>query len=122
MNVFDIILSTEVIAGILIVGALAMTVRSILFFTREASGMSPRLIKIESDLSKHRDGMGERKKVVADLNTVVTPLREREERLRNYYDGLRNMELEHDKASQQAEQDEEVARKKRVQRKKMGFD
>ena len=50
MNILDVVLSTEVIAGVLIVASLAMAVRSILFFTRESSGMSPRLMKIESDL------------------------------------------------------------------------
>ncbi len=122
MNAFDIILSTEVITGVLIVGSLAMIVRSILLFTNESAGMSPRLMKIEADLTKFSDGMGERKQAVKDLNTVVVPLREREERLRNYFDRLRNMELEHDRAAQKAEEEEELARKKRVQRKKMGFD
>ena len=122
MNVLDIILSTEVISGVLIVGSLAMTVRSILLFTREAAGISSRLIKVETDLAKLSDRMGEHKQVVRALNTVVTPLRVREERLRNYYDRLRNMELEHDRAAQKAEEEEELARKKRVQRKKMGFD
>ncbi len=122
MNVLDIILSTEVITGIITVGSLAMIVRSILLFTNEAAGMSPRLMRIEADLTKFSDGMGERKQAVKDLNTVVVPLREREERLRNYFDRLRNMELEHDRAEHEAIEEEEDLKKKRVQRKKMGFD
>ena len=121
MNIIDIILSTEVIAGLVIVASLAMTVRSVLFFTREASALGPKLTKIEANLTKFRDGMGERKQVVENLNTVVTPLRNQEERLRDYYDGLRNMELEHDRTEQKVEEEEEEQRKKRVQRKKMGF-
>ncbi len=115
MDVLDIILSTEVITGIIAVGSLAMIVRSILLFTNEASGMGPRLIRMEADLTKFSDGMVERKQVVRDLNTVVTPLREREER-------LRNMELEHDRAEHEAIEEEEDLKKKRVQRKKRGFD
>ncbi len=122
MNVLDIILSTEVVTGIITVGSLAMIVRSILLFSREAAGISPRLLKVEMDLAKLSDRMGEDKQVVRALNTVVTPLREQEERLRNYYDRLRNMDLEHDRAAQKAEEEEESARKKRVQRKKMGID
>ena len=38
MNVLDIILSTEIITGVLIVGSLAMIVRSILLFTRKRPG------------------------------------------------------------------------------------
>ncbi len=122
MNVLDIILSTEVVTGVLIVGSLAMAVRSFLLFTREAAGISPRLLKVEMDLAKLSDRMGEHKQVVRALNTVVTPLRQREERLRIYCDRLRNIELEHDRAAQKAEEEEELARKTRVQRKKMGFD
>ena len=122
MNALDIILSAEVITGIMIVGSLAMTVRSVKFLTREVSGMRPRLMKIEADLTRFSDGMGERKQVVQDLDTVVTPLRAREERLRNYYDRLRDIELEHDRAEQQAEEEEGEASRKRVQRRKMGFD
>ncbi len=122
MIAVDIILSTEVITGIITIGSLAMIVRSIMLFTNEAAGMSPRLMKIEADLTKFSDGMVERKQVVKDLNTVVTPLHSREERLRNYFDRLRNMELEHDRAEQKAEEEEELARKTRVQRKKLGFD
>ncbi len=122
MNVLDIILSTEVVTGVLIVGSLAMAVRTILLFTNEAASNRPKLLKVETDLAKLSDRMGEHKQVVRALNTVVTPLREREERLRNYFDRLRNMELEHDRAAQKAEKEEESARKTRVRRKKMGFD
>ena len=111
MNVLDIILSTEVITGVLIVGSLVMTVRTILLFTREAPGISTRLLKVETDLATLSDRMGEKKRVVRALNTVVTPLREREEQLRSYFDRLRNMELEHDRAAQKAEEEEELARK-----------
>lgn len=121
MNILDVVLSTEVIAGVLIVASLAMAVRSILFFTRESSGMSPRLMKIESDLEKWRGGMGEKKKAVDALNTIVTPLREKEGKLRMYYDSLKNMEVDHERNSAQENEEAEQERKKRVQRKKMGF-
>ena len=122
MNVLDVILSTEVIAGIIIVASVAMTVRSILMFTREASGMSPRLLKLESELGKHKEGMDGKKTAVKELTVVVDPLKDREGKLRGYYDDLKNMELAHDKANAAAEEHEEGERKKRVQRKKMGFD
>jgi hypothetical protein len=49
LNILDIILSTEVIAGIIIVASVAMAVRSILMFTREASGMSPKLMTLDHE-------------------------------------------------------------------------
>ena len=77
MNVLDVILSIEVITGIIAVGSLAMIVRSILLFTNAASGMGPRLIRMEADLTKFSDGVDVRKEVVKDLNRVVVPLRAR---------------------------------------------
>ena len=120
-NILDVVLSTEVIAGVLIVASLAMAVRSILFFTRESTGIAPKLMKIESDLEKWRAGMGDKKKIVQDLTVIVDPLREREGRLRMYYDSLKNMEVDHQKNEAKAGEEQEQARKKRVQRKKMGF-
>ena len=116
MDILDIILSTQVIAGIIIVASVAMAVRSILFFTREASGMAPKLMKLDSELGKYREGMGDKKKTVKELTEVVDPLREREGKLRNYYDGLKSLELEHDKQSSVAKEHEDE------ERKKMGFD
>ena len=120
-NILDVVLSTEVIAGVLIVASLAMAVRSILFFTREITGIAPRLMKIEADLERWRGGMGDKKKIVADLTEIVDPLREREGRLRMYYDSLKNMEVDHEKNEARASHEQAQARKKRVQRKKMGF-
>jgi hypothetical protein len=120
-NILDVVLSTEVIAWVLIVASLAMAVRSILFFTRESTAIAPKLMKIESDLEKWRGGMGEKKQAVTELTTVVDPLREREGRLRMYYDSLKNMEVDHEKNAAKATEEQEQARKKRVQRKKRGF-
>ena len=115
-NILDVVLLEEVIAGVLIVASLAMAVRSILFFTRESTGIALKLMKIESDLEKWRAGMGDKKKVVAELTVVVDPLREREGRLRTYYASLKNMEVDHEKNEAKASEEQEQARKKRVQR------
>ena len=72
-------LSTEVVAGIIIVGALVMTVRSILMFTGE---MAPKVQKLDMMLNKIRDGMAEKKKTVKDLAVIIDPLRAREGKLR----------------------------------------
>ena len=38
-----------------------------------------------------------------------------------YYDSLKNMEVDHEKNAAKATEEQEQARKKRVQRKKRGF-
>lgn len=120
-NLLDIILSTEVIAGIIITASLAMSVRSILFFTREASTMSPKLQKIDADLSRLREGMSEKKKTVKDLNVIVDPLKLTEARLRGYFDTIKNIEIEHDRVEAESSARAEEERAKRIQRKKMGL-
>ena len=64
---------------------------------------------------------GDKRKIVQDLTVIVDPLREREGKLRMYYDSLKNMEVDHEKNEAKASEEQEQARKKRVQRKKMGF-
>ena len=122
MRILDIILSLEVMAGILIAASLAMAVRSLLSFTRETATMGPKLQKIEADLHRTREGMEDREKTVKELTAIVEPLREREARIRAYYDGLRNLELESERESQKSGEQQEAAKKRRIQRKKMGLD
>ncbi len=118
----DAILSTETIAGILIIGALAMSVRSILFFTREASTMAPRLQKVDMDLNKRREGLAEKKKVVQDLNVIVDPLKNREGKLRAYFEVLKGIEIAHERQETEQSEKSEEEKRKRIQRKRMGFD
>ena len=122
MDIFDVILSTEVLAGIVIAAALGLIVRCVLSFTSEAASMTPKLTKIESDLTRLREGMGDKKKLVEDLTAIVDPLKDREYKLRAYFDGLRNMELEHERDAVQSVEEEEAEKQKRMQRKRMGMD
>ena len=121
MNFSDF-LTTEVIAGIIITAALVMSVRSTLMFTRQASEIAPKLQKIEIALAKIRDGMAEKKKIVKDLTVIVDPLRARESKLREYHDRIRNLEVNNERESAAKEEKDEADKRKRIQRKKMGFD
>ncbi|MEE2833581.1 MAG: hypothetical protein VYD18_14580 [Candidatus Latescibacterota bacterium] len=112
-------LSTEVVAGIIIVGALVMTVRSILMFTGE---MAPKVQKLDMMLNKIRDGMAEKKKIVKDLAVIVDPLRAREGKLRDYYEQIKEIELTYERESAEKGEKDEAEKRKRIQRKKMGFD
>ena len=126
MEIFNVILSTEVLAGIVLVAALGMILRCLLSFTREVGSLAPKLAKIVSDLSRLQEKMPDKKKLVTDLTAVVYPLRDREGKLRAYYDGLRNIELEHGRAAAQSEEEEEAEeqaeKKKRGQKRLMGLD
>ena len=57
MNIVDVILSTEVLAGIVLVASLGLIVQCVLSFKSEAATLTPKLTKIESDLTRIREGM-----------------------------------------------------------------
>jgi hypothetical protein len=118
---FDAILSSKTISGILIIGALVMAVRSILFFSREAATIAPRLKKVDLDLNKRRDSMAEKKAAVKELTVIVDPLTYQEGKLRTYHEVLRDIELSHDRNEAEKSEMDEEAKRKRIQRKKMGF-
>ena len=121
MNFLDAVLTTEVIAGVLIISGFAMAIRSVLHFTKEASDLHLKLGEIERELSKLRDGMGEKKKAVDSLSQAVAPIRERESKIRLYYEELREADIAEEKKEQAQEEEKEAQRQKRVQRKKMGL-
>ncbi|MEE2658218.1 MAG: hypothetical protein VX733_06915 [Candidatus Latescibacterota bacterium] len=102
---------------ILIVGALAMAVRSLLFFARESSQMGSRLQKLERDLGILRDGISEKKGIVTELTSIVDPLKAKERRLRTYYEDLKALEMHHERASAEAEEIQRLEKEKRMKRK-----
>ncbi len=122
MIVLDTILSTEVIAGIIIIAAFALCIRSILTFTNQATELRPKLTTIEGSLTKLREGMQGRKDKVEKLNTVVSPLKDREGRMRSYFDLMKKLELDNEKELMAAQATEESKRTRRIQRKKMGYE
>jgi len=121
MNILDFF-TAEVVAGIIIAGALVLTVRSILTFSRQAGKLSPTVHKLEMMLAKIRDDMTEKKKTVADLTGIVDPLRAREVKLREYYDRVKDVEIRHERSMAEKGEQEESDKRRRIQRKKMRLD
>lgn len=109
------------IARIIIDGALVMTVRSILMFTRQAGEMAPKVQNLDMMLNKIRNGMAE-KKNVEDLAVIVDPLRAREKKFRDYYEQIKEIELTYEREPAKKGEKDETEKRKRIQRKKMGFD
>ena len=121
MNILDFF-TAEVVAGIIILGALALTVRSILICSRQAGLLSPQVHKLDMMLAKIRDDMTEKKKTVADLTGIVDPLRAREGKLREYFDRIKDVEIRYERSMAEQGQQEEADKRKRIQRKKMRLD
>ena len=64
----------ELIARVVICGALFMAIRMILGFTRDLGDLRPKLSKIESILARFRDGMKDNKERVGTLSKEIAPI------------------------------------------------
>lgn len=105
-----------------IVGGLVLVVRSLLTFSRQTAEFSPQLTQLETEADRLRSGLSETKENVEKLVVAVEPVRERETRLREYCDRLRDIELEHERAVAKQEADAEAESSKRIKRRKIGYD
>ena len=98
-----------------------MSIRSILFFSRRAGELRPKLEGVERELERLRNGMADKKSRVAELTPIVAPLKEATDKMTTYYEELTDLRLEEEKRVHEAQELEESQRKKRVQRSKMGM-
>jgi peptidoglycan hydrolase CwlO-like protein len=120
MDALKGLLSPEVLASILVVGSMILAIRSILFFTRTAGELRPKLEALERQVKHLKGGMSEKRKRIEELEPIVAPLKAATDKLTTYYEQLTDMRLDEDKRVHAAEEEEESKRKKRVQRTKMG--
>lgn len=65
--------------------------------------------------------MAEKKAAVKELTVIVDPLTYQEGKLRTYHEVLRDIELSHEQNEAEKGEKDEDAKRKRIQRKKMGF-
>ncbi len=118
---FKVLLTPQVISCIIILGMLILTIRSILLYSRHLSELQPRLHQLDRELARRLEGMGDRRKAVADLAAQVNPLEAKESVLRAYYEELRDLEAQEEKRALAQQQAYEAEKKVRISRKKMGI-
>ena len=106
------LLSTEVIAGLIIFSALSMSVRSIIAFSKTLSELRPRLTEVERRLDRVHDGMESHQSKLAGLSESVSPLQQQKSNLQSYYDEMRNLDLK-------LEQEEIVSEKSKEGKKEL---
>ncbi len=120
MNALDSLLSQEVIAGIIIIFAFIMCIRTILSYTNQVSELRPKISEIDRKLNSQRNGMKKYQSKVEKLGETVRPLKEREALMRSYYDQMRNTELEQERKQMAEQAEEEDKRDRSIQRKSLG--
>ena len=80
MAIIQSLLATEVLASIVMLGAVALVVRSYLHYSKDASELAPKHDKLNKELEKLRKNIDPRKKVVSSLSKLVTPIKDRSDK------------------------------------------
>jgi len=88
------IISTEVITGIISLGAVSMSVSCIIEFSKEVRELLPKLTAVESKINRLRDGKESSQSTVAELSELISPLKRRESNLQSYYDEIKELTLQ----------------------------
>ena len=101
------IISTEVVTGIISLGAVSMSVSCIIEFSKEVRELLPKLTRVERRLNRLRDSMESRQSTVLELNELIGPLMQRESNLRSYYDEMKELKLQLEREQFISEQSEE---------------
>ena len=115
------LLSTEFIASVIICGVLFMAIRAIMGFTRDVSELRPKLVQLENTQARLRETLTTNKELVGNLSQEVEPIQDLETKMRAHYKVMQDLQLEDEKQGLAAEEEADAGRKRRVQRKKMGF-
>ena len=89
-------------------------------FTRDLGDLRPKLSKIESILGRVRDGTKDNTERVSTLSEEIAPIEDIEGKMRAHYEGIQEQERNAEKKKIE-EEEEQSGRKRRIQRKKMGF-
>ena len=121
MGIFDVLLSTDVLAGVVAIGSVAITVRSFLIYSKDASDLRPKLETIDKELKQLRESIGPKKKLVDQLSKEVAPVKEKEQKFSDYFEQLRELEIAEEKKEVQNAADEEANKRSKSQRRRMGF-
>ena len=130
-------LSPPIIASIVIAAVMGLTIRALINYNKQTAEIRLKLKRLDRELAKWHDGTAEKRKIVAELESRVTPFREKEAPLRAYYDSLEALSLSGEKEflAQQAaagkseikvrvagqQEEERPKRKLEINLKKKGF-
>ena len=88
------ILSIEVVTSIISIGAISMSIGSIMSFSKDMSGLHPKLTRVSHRLDRFCDGIKNSHSTVAELSELIHPLKEQESHLQSYYDEIKKISLE----------------------------
>ena len=81
----------------------------------------PKLVQLENTLTRLREALANNKELVGNLSQEVEPRQDLETKMRAHFEVMQDLQLEDEKQRLATEEEADTGRKRRVQRKKMGF-
>ena len=100
------IISTEVITGIISLGAISMSVSCIIQFSKEVRELQPKLTAVESKLNRLRYGKESSQSTLTELSELINPLKKKKSNLQSYYDEIKELTLQLEREQFISEQSE----------------
>jgi chromosome segregation ATPase len=122
MDFIEIVLSTELLTAIAVAGAFAISLRSLLQYSRKSAELRPKIDEAERALKHWRTSTEEQRKTIQELSQKLPPIQAKEAQFRLYFESLQHLWVEHEKKERAAVNQMDEERRKRIHRKKMGFD
>ena len=113
------ILSTEVIAGLIILSAISMSVRSLTAFSNTLSELRPKLAEVDRRIDHVSDGMEGNQSKLAHLSELVSPLKKQETNLKSYYSQIRKLEFQLEREKLVSEQSKEERKDLNIRRRNL---
>ena len=92
-NILDI-LSIEIVTGLISLGAISMSIGTVVAFAKSLGKLQPKLAKVEHRLNHLHNGMENCQSTVTELSELIPPLRQQESNLQFYYDEIKELSLE----------------------------
>ena len=121
MDILNSLLTLEAGASVLVAGALAIVVRSFNLYSKEASDLQPKLKRVNKELNRLREQIEPKKKLISQLNKEIVPLREKEKEFDDFFQTLRQVELEEKKEVADEQEKNSADERRKLQRRRMGF-
>ena len=115
-NILDI-LSTEIVTGLISLGAISMSIGTVVAFAKSLGELQPKLAKVEHRLNHLHNGMENCQSTVTELSELIPPLKQQESNLQSYYEEIKELSLELEREQLVSEQIEKGERNFTIQHK-----
>ena len=109
------IISTEVVTGIISLGAISMSVNGIIVFSKEVRELLPKLTAVQSKLNRLSDVKESSQSTVAELSELISLLKQRESNIQSYYDEMKELTLQLEREQFISEQSGEMEKDLNIQ-------